>query len=79
MGFLGPLPILASKKIPTLDILADKIYICKTLSECGYQMLVAKICNGGRISYIPNISALQSKHFIYKLLHNELSFVITPF
>ncbi len=36
-----------------------------------YQILVTKICGGGRIShiltnFIPNISALNSEHFPYK-------------
>ncbi len=44
---------------------------------CGYQILVTKLCNGGRISYIltnfiPNISALNSKRFTHKLLNNGL-------
>ncbi len=62
VGFLGPMPILIleSKKIPISDI----------SSECGYQILVTKIWNGGKISsiltnFIPNIRALNSKHFTY--------------
>ncbi len=36
-------------------------------AECGYQILLTKICDGGGISYIlknfiPNISALNRKH-----------------
>ncbi len=61
MGFLGRILLSGSKKIPIPVILAAK---------CGYQILVTKICNGGRISYIltnfiPNITALNSKHFTY--------------
>ncbi len=54
MGFSGsvPSPILGSSKILISNISAER----------GYQILVTKICNGGRIShiltdFIPNISA----------------------
>ncbi len=55
-----PISILGKKKIQIADILADMIS-----AKCGYQILVTKICDGGRISYIitnfiPNISALNS-------------------
>ncbi len=68
MVFLEPIltPILGSKKITISDISADVIWIIS--AECGYQILVTKIGNGGRISniltnFIFNISALNSKHF----------------
>ncbi len=52
--FLGPtlMPILGSKKIAISDSLANikKIYIIS--SVCGYQILVTKICGGGRTSDI---------------------------
>ncbi len=61
MGYLGPMltVMLEIKKIPITDILAN---------ECGYQIVVTKICYEGRISliltnFIPNISALNSEHF----------------
>ncbi len=69
MGLLGPMLILTlgNKKIPTYDylILYRPIYII--MVERGYKILVTKICNRGRISYIstnfiPNISALNRKH-----------------
>ncbi len=37
-------------------------YICILSAECGYQMLVIKICNKGKISYI------LKQHFTEKLL-----------
>ncbi len=45
-------------------------------AECGYQVLVTKICRGGRNSYIltnfiPNFSALNSKHFMCLLFDEE--------
>ncbi len=60
-----------------------------TLAECGYQILVTKICNAGMISYIvtnfiSNICALNSKHLLYNKspsagqttkLHNFISLV----
>ncbi len=54
MGLLGPMLILTlgNKKIPTYDypILYRPIYVITV--ERGYQILVTKICNRGRISYI---------------------------
>ncbi len=49
---------------------------CTILTECGYEILVTKLCNGGRKSYIwtnfiPNISAMNSKQFTFWLLNNE--------
>ncbi len=54
------------KKILIFDMLASIVYIISV--ECGYQIHMTKICNGGRISYILtnfilNISALNSKPF----------------
>ncbi len=63
MGFLGQMPIPISGN--------ERIQISKIISaECGYQILVTKICNEGRISYIltnfiPNISAMNIRHFTY--------------
>ncbi len=61
MGFLGLIliPILGSKKISISDKSADYVYII--FAECGYQIFLTKICNGGRMSHIliniiPNIS-----------------------
>ncbi len=67
-------PILRHKKsmVSDIDILAD----------CEDEMLVTKIHDGGRISYIltnisPNINALNSKHFNW---HTELPpfFIFLP-
>ncbi len=46
------------------------IYTCIIMDECGHQILVTKICNRGRIceiltNFIPNMSALNSKHLIH--------------
>ncbi len=46
-------------------------------AELGFQILVTKICNGGRISYIltnfiSNVSPNKSKHFTHQLLNNLL-------
>ncbi len=67
MGLLGLMliPILWNKKIMISDASADIIISV----ECGYQILVRKICKRGRISYnlnlFPNIIALNRKHFTY--------------
>ncbi len=62
------------KEYENVNIQYIKIFnIYKKSTECGYQIVVTKICNEGRISYIeqsfsnfiPNISALNSKHFTY--------------
>ncbi len=52
MGFLEPMPILiqGSKKFLIFDISAN--IICIISDECGYQILVTKIYNEGRVSYI---------------------------
>ncbi len=47
------------------------LYIYVIFAEFGYQILVIKICNGGRISYIlknfeQNISALNNKLLVIK-------------
>ncbi len=59
MGIMGlmPIPILGSKKMYLFDISTDIIYIVS--AECGYLILVTKICNEGRIFYI---LTLYSKH-----------------
>ncbi len=59
---------LGSKKILISVISADILYAVS--AECDYQRLVTKIWNGGRMSciltnFIPNIGALNSKHFTY--------------
>ncbi len=66
MGFYGLMSILitGSEEIPISDICADII----TTAGCDYQIFVAKICYGGRVSYIflkNQISALNNKHFTY--------------
>ncbi len=66
--FLEPMQIqiLGSKKIPLSDISADIVYIYIMATESGYQILVTKVCNEGRISYILlflNVSAVSSKRF----------------
>ncbi len=43
-----------------------KTCVYMTPAECGYQILVTQICEGGMVSYIltnfiPNLSALNSK------------------
>ncbi len=50
------------------------MYIIAT--ECGYQILMTKICNGGRVSYILtnlvlDINAVNGKHLTYKLSNNR--------
>ncbi len=35
-----------------IKLFADIKYIFIISTECGYQILVTKICNGGRLSYI---------------------------
>ncbi len=66
--FLEPMQIriLGSKKIPLSNISADIVYIYIMVAKSGYQILVTKVCNEGRISYILlflNVSAVNSKHF----------------
>ncbi len=67
MGFLGPMRILilGRKKI---QINWPLLYVI--LAECGYEILVRKICIGGRISYIltnfiQNITVPNNKHLTY--------------
>ncbi len=55
-------------KFQISDILPGIMCTVSVSAECAYQILVIKMYNGGRISYIlrnliPNISALSSKHF----------------
>ncbi len=71
------IPISGSKKLLLCDIsilinvcYIDVLILHMKLTECCYLILVTKICNGGRISYIlanfiPNISALNSKHLTH--------------
>ncbi len=64
MAFFELMLKLGSKKISIYDLSAD------IWTGCGYQILVIKICNGGRIFYIltkffSNISTLNSKYFTY--------------
>ncbi len=71
--FLAEQQITENTKIQIYDISADILYICIILPECGYQMLVTKMCNGGWISYIlksfiSDISALNSKYFTYQFV-----------
>ncbi len=60
--------ISGSKKIPISDK-SDEIIKIQSL-DCCHQVLVTEICNGGRIphiitNFIPNIRALNRKHFTY--------------
>ncbi len=60
MGYLGltPIAILGSKKIT----ISDKSPICYIqYFECGYQLCVTEICDGGRI-----LNKLYSKHHFTK-------------
>ncbi len=68
MTFLGqmPIPVLGTKKIPISDILAGIIHIIST--EWCDQILVTRIRNRGRLfdiltNFLPNMRALNSKHF----------------
>ncbi len=62
-----PIKILKSKKIPISNISANSMYKYIISNEFGYQILVTKACNEGRISYILTnfiliISALNSRN-----------------
>ncbi len=75
--FSGPTDVrfLGSEKIPISVIYRLILFI--VTAECGYQVLVTKTCNGGRISYIltnfiPKLSVLKGKHDVLQLLNNML-------